>query len=379
MADQTVLEINLSALAHNYRALRLKLEATTKFLAVVKAQAYGHDPDPIIHKLDELGVDYYGVAYAQEGAQIRSTGTKKPILLLHPMPVHFDIIVAHNLEPSIYSLDLLREWTAYLASNNIKRYPTHLKFNSGLNRLGVTHRDVDHLAEIFSNTDSIELLSVFSHLAASDDREEAAYTCEQMQRYDDFYTALVQKMNLREKGSAKSEVPASKPWRHLLNTSGVLNYPEGQHDMVRCGIGLYGYGNAPEKDLLLRPVATLKAPIVQLHHLQKGESVGYNRAYVCQHPSIIATLPLGHADGLPRIYGQKAGFVWINGQKAPIVGNVCMDMIMVDVTEIDCRYGDLAIIFDADHGAQSLAEAAGTISYELLTGLSKRIKRVITP
>ncbi len=377
MVKETVLEINLSALTHNYEVLRSQLDSDTKFLAVVKASTYGHAPCSVIDKLDALGVDYYGVAYASEGAEIRSMGTKKPILLLHPLPVHFNNIVASKLEPSIYSVELLREWIKYLESKNFKKYPIHLKFNSGLNRLGVTENDLNDIVELISNTDSIRVLSIFSHLAASDDPNQNAFTYKQKKRYDDFYEAFVQKMTLISKKMGLPNLLETKPWRHLLNTSGVFNYPEAQYNMVRCGIGLYGYGNAPDKDALLKPIAQLKAPVVQLHHLTKGESVGYNRAYIIEKSSVIATLPLGHADGLSRIYGQKKGFVWIKGQKAPIVGNVCMDMIMVDVTDIDCAVGDFALIFDVEHGAQHLAEAAGTISYELLTGLSRRIKRVI--
>lgn len=373
MVAETTLFIDLEALAHNYQVLKEKLNSETKFLAVVKAATYGHDPGPVAQKLVSLGVDYFGVAYASEGAELRAAGIDKPILLLHPMAAHFELMLEHKLEPSLYSVDLMRQWVEFLASKNISDYPVHLKFNSGLNRLGVSLNDLPEIIDILKDTKAkktIHLLSVFSHLGASDDLEAEEFTQSQIAQYEHFYNVLVG-------DGAFKNLGFNRPWQHLCNTSGVLNYPQAHYDMVRCGIGLYGYGNDPKYDKLLKPVAQLKAPILQIHHVAAGQSVGYNHGFVATKPTVVASLPLGHADGLHRIFGRQKGFVWINGQRAEIIGNVCMDMLMVDVTEIECSAGDTAIIFDQEHGAQDLAEAAGSISYELLTGLSKRIKRTI--
>ena len=372
MVKEPTLFIDLNALAHNYRALRQQLYADTKFLAVVKASSYGHAPGPVAQKLVDLGVDYFGVAYALEGAELRAAGISTPILLLHPMAAHFEQILAYNLEPSLYSVSLMRQWIDFLESKNITDYPVHLKFNSGLNRLGMNFEEITEVISAILGTNSLRICSVFSHLGASDDPNAEEFTRDQITRYYSFYETFTEKMRYKN--------PLfNNPWRHLCNTSGVLNYPEAQYNMVRCGIGLYGYGNYPKYDRLLRPVAQLKAPILQIHQVSAGQSVGYNHGFIAQKPTVIASLPLGHADGLHRIFGKENGCVWIHDQPAPILGNVCMDMLMVDVTNIPCEAGDTAVIFDQQHGAQDFAEGAGTISYELLTGLSKRIRRSIVP
>ncbi len=370
MVAETTLFIDLKALAHNYRVLRQKLHEDTKFLAVIKASAYGHLPGPIARKLVSLGVDYFGVAYAVEGAELRSAQVHTPILLLHPMAAHFEQILQNKLEPSLYSMALIRQWIAFLESKTIVDYPVHLKFNSGLNRLGVSLEDLPEIVAMLQATKALKLLSVFSHLGASDDLQAEEFTQNQIAQYQHFYNTLVDRMQTHNPDF-------NRPWQHLCNTSGVLNYPQAQYDMVRCGIGLYGYGNDQKHDQLLKPVAQLKAPILQIHQVAPGQSVGYNHGFTAEKLTVVASLPLGHADGLHRIFGQQKGFVWINNQRAEIIGNVCMDMLMVDVTQIQCNPGDTAIIFDSVHGAQDFAQAAGTISYELLTGLSKRIKREI--
>ena len=370
MVTETTLFIDLEALVHNYRVLRQKLHKDTKFLAVIKAAAYGHTPGPVAKKLVAIGVDYFGVAYALEGQELRAAQLDTPILLLHPMPAHFEQILLNKLEPSLYSVPLMRQWIDFLEAQNIVDYPVHLKFNSGLNRLGMSTQDLDQIITLLQSTKALKLLSVFSHLGASDDLQSEEFTQNQIAQYEHFYKALVENMQAQNP-------EFQRPWQHLCNTSGVLNYPQAQYDMVRCGIGLYGYGNDPKYDKLLKPVAQLKAPILQIHHVAPGQSVGYNHGFIATQPTVVASLPLGHADGLHRIFGQQNGCVWINNQRAEIIGNVCMDMIMVDVTQIDCQAGDTAVIFDSEHGAQDLAQTAGTISYELLTGLSKRIKREI--
>ncbi len=366
IAQETQLEIDLSALEGNYRYLRSKIAPETKFLAVVKAFSYGHDAAVVAQKLESLGVDYFAVAYAQEGEALRDAGIKSRILVLHPAPVNFKTIIDRCLEPSLYSRRILSSFMETAAMEGQVGYPIHLKFNTGLNRLGFGEQDLDFITGAVKDAQSLKIASVFSHLAASEDPGERAFTLGQISAYDAICARLF-------------EALPYKPMRHLLNTSGIVNYPQAQYDMVRSGIGLYGFGNEASVDAKLRPVASLKTVISQLHTIKPNESVGYNRGFISETTMTTATLPLGHADGIGRQYGKGRGFVYVHGKKAPIVGNVCMDMIMVDVTSIECREGDEVVVFGENAPAEALAAAAGTISYELLTGISQRVKRVVLP
>lgn len=361
-AQQTILELDFKALEHNYQYLRSKLKSETQFLAVVKAFAYGSDATRIARHLEELGADYFAVAYAKEGVALRQGGITKPILVLHPQPISFGDIVEHCLEPGLYSRKILELFVETAQAQGLKSYPVHLKFNTGLNRLGFGDTDIPWIANILKNNPQIAARSVFSHLAASEDMREKAFTQGQINAFHGMANSL-------------DALLETTPFRHLLNTSGILNYPEAQFNMVRSGIGLYGYGNTPEEDKKLRPIATLKTVISQIHEIKAGDSVGYNRAFTSTMNRRSATLPLGHADGIGRIYGNGKSHVLIKGQKAPVIGNVCMDMIMVDVTNIPCDEGDEVIVFGPGHTAASFAENAGTISYELLTGISQRVTR----
>ena len=362
--SETVLEIDLRALEHNYNYLRSKLRPETRFMAVVKAFAYGSDAAKVAVKLEQLGVDYFAVAYVKEGVALRAAGIKAPILVLHPQPVNFELLIAHCLEPSLYSPKILREFLGAAKALQQKAYPVHLKFNTGLNRLGFWENDVAFIAGVLEGTKELRISSVFSHLAASDDKAETEFTTAQISAF-------------KKIAEEVDEMLGYSPFRHILNTSGIINYPEAQFDLVRSGIGLYGYGNDAAIDAELKPVATLKTIISQIHKIELNESVGYNRAYKADHFSVTATLPIGHADGIGRQYGNGKAHVCIEGKKAPIIGNVCMDMIMIDITGIDCREGDEVIIFGQDHSAEALAASAATISYELLTGISARVPRII--
>ena len=247
---------------------------------------------------------------------------------------------------------------------NQNNYPIHIKFNTGLNRLGFEPEELDLVLESLKEASSLKVKSVFSHLAASEDFEEQEFTFAQINLYKSLTETFINGLGY----------PIIK---HLCNTSGVLNYPEAHFDMVRCGIGLYGFGNSEKETKNLIPVACLKSIISQIHQIKKGASVGYNRAFKSISDIETATLPIGHADGIGRHFGNGVGFVMIHGKKAPIVGNVCMDMIMVDVTNIDCKEGDEVVFFDASHSAEKAATNASTISYELITGISQRVKRKI--
>lgn len=363
-ATETILEIDLNALEHNYHFLRSRIQPETKFLGVVKAFAYGSDAVKIAKKLEHLGADYLAVAYAQEGVDLRNGGIHLPILVLHPQEANFDNILKFQLEPSLYSIKLLRSFLAETEKQSKVQYPIHLKFNTGLNRLGFNEKDIAEILEILKDRKQLKIVSMLSHLAATEDLGERAFTEQQIQRFKSMVSLVEKQLNF-------------SPIKHILNTSGILNYPEAQFDMVRSGIGLYGFGNDPTIDAQLKNVATLKTIISQIHRLQPNESVGYNRAHQASQPMVTATLPIGHADGIGRHYGKGKSYVSIKGQKAPIVGNVCMDMLMVDVTGIACEEGDEVIIFGNQQSAEEFATYAGTISYELLTGISQRVKRVI--
>ncbi|GAA4935907.1 hypothetical protein GCM10023314_05320 [Algibacter agarivorans] len=362
-AQETVLEIDLKALQHNFEHLKSKLKASTKFLAVVKAFAYGSDANEIAKYLQNLNVDYFAVAYTNEGIALREAGITQPILVLHPQTVNFKALIANCLEPSIYNSKILKEFITIASEEKQTDYPIHIKFNTGLNRLGFSEDEVDNIIAKLNDSKAVKIKSIFSHLAASEDLDEKKFTINQIETFksitENFTTQL-----------------GYKPMLHICNTSGILNYPEAHFDMVRSGIGLYGFGNSEKENQYLKPIATLKTVISQIHTIKKGNSVGYNRAFKSDALLKTATLPIGHADGIGRQYGNGKGFVTIHGQKAPIIGNVCMDMIMVDVTNITCNEGDEVIVFGKNPTAEHLAETANTISYELITSISQRVKRI---
>lgn len=360
----TRLEINLNALKHNYTYLRSKLSKGVKMMGVVKAFGYGSDACEIALFLEELGIDYFAVAYANEGEVLRKAGVQIPILVLHPQPDNFSTVIENCLEPSLYSARVFKEFSAFAKAHKQKHYPVHLKFNTGLNRLGFWESDTDWILERLTETEAIKVASIFSHLAASEDLEEKTFTQNQIASFTKTAHTLLDAL-------------AYTSFLHQSNTSAIINYPEAQFDMVRTGIGLYGYGNTPEEDQKLRPVAALKSVISQIHRIEPNETVGYNRAYKAAHYEKTATIPIGHADGISRAYGNGKGYITIQGKKAPIVGNVCMDMLMVNITGIDCKEGDDVIIFGEETSAVDLSARIHSISYELLTAVSQRIKRVV--
>ena len=364
-AKETTLELDLAALEHNYNYIRTKIHPSTMFLAVVKAFAYGNDSVIIAKKLEKLGVDYMAVAYAHEGKVLREAGIKTPILVLHAQPSNYTMVIKYCLEPSLYSPRTLREFIKAAKAQKQKAYPVHLKFNTGLNRLGFWENDIDYIIHQLVDREELQIKSIFSHLAASEDKSEAEFSKNQIKSFEKIAEEFASQLKIR-------------PFMHILNTSGIFNYPEAQFQMVRSGIGLYGYGNEARYDAKLRPVATLKTIISQIHNIEPNESVGYNRAFTAQQYQKTATLPLGHADGIGRQYGNGKASVLVNGKEAPIIGNVCMDMIMIDITGIECKEGDEVVVFGKEHSAETFAAGANTISYELISGISQRVKRVIT-
>ena len=361
---ETTLEIDLSALEHNYKFLTSRIAPGTKFMAVVKAVAYGSEVVAVAKKLEELKVDYLAVAYVKEGVLLRDAGITTPILVLHPQPVHFKELIDRCLEPSLYSPKVLLQFLDVAQRQQQQDYPVHIKFNTGLNRLGFWENDVDFVIRTLEGRTELRIKGVLSHLAASEDENEREFSLDQISAFTKICLELKEKLGYL-------------PMRHVLNTSGILNYPEAQFEMVRSGIGLYGYGNHPDFDKKMKPVATLKTVISQRHKIAPGESVGYNRAYTSDDYRITATLPIGHADGIGRQYGNGKALVYVKGTPAPIIGNVCMDMIMIDVSGIDCKEGDEVIIFGAGHSAEDFAHSAQSISYEILTAIAPRVTRVI--
>src|SRR5690606_25225332 len=363
-AQETILEIDLKALKHNFEFLKSKLQPETKFLAVVKAFSYGNDANAIANYMQELNADYFAVAYVSEGVALRDAGVTKPILVLHPQSINFKTLIERCLEPSIYNSKILNEFIAVATQERQTHYPIHLKFNTGLNRLGFSEHDVNTTLSSIKSTTSVKVKSLFSHLAASEDLNEREFSLNQILAFKSISEKIITGLGYA-------------PIKHMCNTSGILNYPEAHFDMVRSGIGLYGFGNSEKEDANFKPIAALKSVISQIHHLKKGDSVGYNMAFKSETVQSTATIPIGHADGIGRQYGNGKGYVIINNQVAPIVGNVCMDMLMVNVTNIPCSEGDEVILFDATHPAHQFAKTAQTISYEIITAISQRVKRII--
>jgi alanine racemase len=359
----TRLEVDLDALAHNYHYLRSKISDSTKFMSVVKANAYGHGIVPIAQKLQELGTDYFATAYTEEGEELRDNGIIKPILILHAQQHNLEVCIDRCLEPVIYSLEMLDAFTAFAKAKQQQSYPIHLEFNTGLNRIGIDADDVYKVLEKMKSSPEVKVRGLQSHLAASEDINEQAFTKRQIDLFEK--VAVVVELEL-----------GYEMMRHESNTSGIFNYKNAHFNMVRSGIGLYGYGNDAQYDVNLKPIATLISNISQVRTIEAGETVSYNRKFVAKERTTYAVVALGHGDGINRIYGYGKLKVRINGKEAPTLGIICMDMFMVDITDIEAKVGDEVIIFDPKlHTSRQMAEDAGTISYELLTGIQKRVKR----
>lgn len=363
-AHQTVLEINLNAIAHNLKEYQKILLPETKVMAMVKAFAYGSGSAEIAGVLQYNKVDYLGVAYADEGIELRKAGIHLPIMVMNTEPNAFEKIVAYNLEPDLYSFDILEQFERYLINEGISFYPVHIEIETGMNRLGFSIVDLDKLANLLLSTSSFTIQSVFTHLAASEEVVNDVFTNHQ-------FTLFNQAVNKLKTRTALSFMS------HIANSAAAIRHPQLQMDMVRLGIGLYGIDSAASGKLNLQTVATLKSTIAQIKNLKKGESVSYNRKGILHRDARIATVRIGYADGYPRRLGNGNGAVLVKGLLAPIVGTICMDMFMIDVTDIpEAKEGDDVIIFGNGLSVEKVASNAGTISYEILTGISQRVKRV---
>jgi alanine racemase len=360
---ETVLEINLNAISHNFNFYKSKLKPKTKMMVMVKAFGYGNGGFEIAKLLEHHKVDYLGVAFADEGISLKNAGISVPIMVLNPETTSFSSIIQHQLEPEIYSIKGLKAFLKIAAQKKLKNYPIHLKIDTGMHRLGFEEENMTELLQILKENENVQIKSILSHMAASDDLAHDVFSKSQI--------ALFEKLSVR----IQNEL-AITPIRHLLNTSGITNYPEAQYDMVRLGIGLYGISNDSEEQKELENVGTLKSIISQIRTIDAGESVGYGRRFIAAKTTKIATIPIGYADGIRRSWGNSLGYVVINGKEAKIVGSVCMDMLMVDVTDIDCKEGNTVIIFGENPTVNLMAKQLNTIPYEILTSISQRVKRV---
>ncbi len=358
-----VLEVNLNALLHNLKVYRSYLKPATKLLVMVKASAYGSGSMETAKLLEYQQVDYFGVAYADEGTELRKGGIKTPILVLNPEPSTFSQLLTYNLEPEIYSIKQLKELLHFLQAQN-KKMGIHLKLETGMNRLGFDEDNLAELGDLLNQTKKIKVLSIFSHLASSDMADHDNFTKNQVVRFDKNYAHICQSLGYQ-------------PFQHILNSSGINRFPQYHKDMVRLGIGIYGVDSSAEISNQLRVVNTLKAVISQIKTLKKGATVGYGRHGKIDVSTRTATIGIGYADGLLRAAGKGNFSFLLHGKRAPIVGNVCMDMCMVDVTHIpEAQEGDSVVIFGEEPRAEELAKALGTITYEVFTNVSQRVKRV---
>lgn len=360
---ETVLEINLNAIVHNLNFYKSKLKPDTKVMVMVKAFGYGSGSYEIAKMLSHQKVDYLGVAFADEGIALRNAGIIIPIIVMNPETTAFSAIAAYNLEPEIYSAKELRAFIALAQQKNLSDYPIHIKLDTGMHRLGFMENQLEELIDLLRNNNFVSVKSIFSHLSSSDVPEFRDFTLSQITNFERWSQTIIDALEIN-------------PIRHILNTSGIYNYSQAQYDMVRLGIGLYGVGNDEHERQQLETVGTLKTVILQIKDIALGESIGYSRRFITDKNMRIATLPIGYADGIRRAWGNENGYVLINGKKAVITGTISMDMMMVDVTDIECREGDTAIIFGKSPSVIEIADALQTIPYEILTGISQRVKRV---
>ena len=363
---ETVLEINLNAIAHNLKVYQSLLKPETKIMAMVKAFSYGSGSFEIANALQFSRIDYLAVAYADEGVELRKNGIKLPIMVMNPEQRSFETMIHYDLEPEIYSLNLLDKFAEVLAllrNGNGEKYKIHLELETGMNRLGFEANEIPVLIERLKLNHQLQVASVFSHLAASEDKDYDDFTKQQIAKFDEVSTLLTGHFDY-------------KILRHILNSNGITRHTKAQFDMVRLGIGLYGIDSSDKVQGKLMTVQTLKTTISQIKHVKKGDSVGYGRVGKVSKDKTIATVGIGYADGLSRKLSNGSGKMLINGKLAPIIGNVCMDMAMLDITGIEAGEGDEVIVFGQQPGIGDIATAAETIPYEILTSISARVKRV---
>ena len=364
-AHETLLEINLNALVSNLNYFRSKLKPTTKVMAMVKAFSYGSGSYEIANVLQFNRIDYLAVAYADEGIELRKAGIAAPIMVMNPEEQSYDAMIEYNLEPELFNFRALNLFNDAANRSKLKgkKTPVHLKIDTGMHRLGFDLDEINELIIRIQNSKNIVIKSVFSHIVASDEKEHDEFTKLQIQRFNDASEQILSRFNY----------PILK---HILNSSGITRFPDAQFDMVRLGIGMYGISSNDYEQMNLQHVSTLKTNISQIKNVATNETVGYSRKGIVKRNSRIATVPIGYADGYNRKLGNGNGKMLVNDIFSPTVGNICMDMCMIDVTDIACNEGDEVIIFGESYPISEIAKAAGTIPYEILTTISRRVKRI---
>lgn len=360
---KTFVEIDLSAIRQNIMVFKNNLLPETKILAMVKAQSYGSGIEKMASFLEQQGVDYLGVAYTDEGVELRKQGIKLPILVMNAEEDGFEDCINYQLEPAIFSFNQLDQFIKELIFQGQSDYPIHLKLDTGMKRLGFELHDLPRVCEILHAQPEIRVKSVYSHLSDADNRRDKRFTDHQIQRFHQATHLLAQNLNYHFD-------------RHILNSEGIANFPKAQYEMVRLGIGMYGISSNPLVKQKLQPVLKWMSAVSQIKNLSKGESVGYGRSFIAEKETRIAIVPVGYADGFRRSLSNGKGGVYIHETFCPTVGRVCMDMIMVDITKLHVREGDLVEIIGKKQTIEKFAELIDTVAYEVMTSISKRVHRV---
>ncbi|UCG28734.1 MAG: bifunctional UDP-N-acetylmuramoyl-tripeptide:D-alanyl-D-alanine ligase/alanine racemase [Bacteroidales bacterium] len=358
---QTQLEINLDALIHNLNFFRSKLHPSTRVMVMVKAFSYGSGSYEIASAMQFQRVDYLAVAFADEGVMLREAGINLPIMVMNPEVKSLDLLIRYDLEPEIYDFNILKRFSEVVRRSGMMNYPVHIKLDTGMNRLGFVAGEKERLLEVLKTHRELFVKSVFSHLAASDDKKHDHFTRHQIDLFTTISDKLIAMYN-------------HHVLRHILNSSGIERFPEAQFDMVRLGIGLYGISDRNRDQV--RNISSLKSRISQIKSVKAGDSIGYGRDARVSGETRIAVIPVGYADGLNRKFGNGVGQFIINDKPVPVIGNICMDMCMVNITGVDAKTGDEVEIFGERNRISDLAEKIDTIPYEILAGISQRVKRV---
>jgi alanine racemase len=361
---QTVLQVDLAAIIHNLHYFKKFLHPETKVMAMVKAMSYGLGDAELINELCYHQIDYLAVAYTDEGIALRNRNITRPVIVLGAEATGFELMIRYQLEPEVFNLFYLKELIATLQNYpEIESFPIHIKVDTGMHRLGFDEDELDEMLQLVNRSSQLKIASVFTHLAASEDAYEDRFTQNQIQKFN----AICQKID------AQISYPYLK---HILNTAGIVRFPEAQFDMVRLGLGLYGFSPVPEIQPHLQSVVTLKSVITQIKNVKKSETIGYNRSFTAQKDMQIAIVPVGYADGFPRELSNGVGSMRVQQTQCPIVGKICMDMTMIDVTDLEVSIGDEVIIYDAENTLEKMGASIGKTSYELLTAISKRVPRI---
>lgn len=361
---ETVLEVNLDSIVKNFNYFRSFLPHSSGLIAMVKASGYGAGSLEIAKTLQAQGAAYLAVAVLDEGIELRHAGITMPIMVMNPKVLNYKAMFAHRLEPEIYNMEMLRDVMREAAKCDIEEYPIHIKLDTGMHRTGFNTCEIPELLALLQSTRSVKVSTLFSHLATADCLDMDEYTLGQLHRFEEDTTAIMRGLPYKVK-------------RHVLNTAGIVRFPQYHYDFARLGIGLYGVNTLPpEVEKPLHPVSTLRTVIIELKERQAGEAIGYARRDVLKAPAMIATIPIGYADGMNRRFGNGRSRVLVNGREVPTIGNICMDSCMIDVTGVPCKVGDSVEIFGVGMSVQRLADTLDTIPYEVLTSVSPRVKRI---